>query len=95
MELLKQTIIDKITEYQKISLFFHEIPDFDALGSCFALKSYINVKFPEKEVRIIGFDVLDTTFAKGYFDFDQQHVPNEFLADSLGIILDTANEQRV
>jgi phosphoesterase RecJ-like protein len=95
MEFLKQTIINKITDYQKISLFFHEVPDFDGLGACFALQNFLNNKFPNKEVKIIGFDVLDRTFGKDYFEFNQEHVPNEFLSDSLGIILDTANEQRV
>jgi phosphoesterase RecJ-like protein len=95
MNFLKTAIINKITECAKISLFFHEVPDFDALGACYALKRYIRDLFPEKEVAIIGLDVLDESFSKGFFSFDKQHVPNDFLTDSLGIILDTANEQRV
>lgn len=95
MEFLKETIINKIIEYPKISLFFHEVPDFDALGACFGLKSFINNKYPDKEVRIIGFDVLDKDFEKNYFEFNSDHVPNEYLSESLGIILDTANELRV
>jgi phosphoesterase RecJ-like protein len=95
MDFLKTAIINKITEYAKISLFFHEVPDFDALGACYALKRYVRDLFPEKEVAIIGLDVLDESFSKGFFSFDKQHVPNDFLTDSLGIILDTANEQRV
>jgi phosphoesterase RecJ-like protein len=95
MDFLKTAIINKINEYQNISLFFHEVPDFDALGACYALKRYIRDAFPEKDVSIIGLDVLDESFAKGFFQFDKKHVPNEFLAQSLGIILDTANEQRI
>ncbi|MDR3257887.1 MAG: bifunctional oligoribonuclease/PAP phosphatase NrnA [Mycoplasmataceae bacterium] len=95
MDFLKTAIINKIKEYEKISLFFHEVPDFDALGACYALKRYIRDVSPEKEVAIIGLDVLDESFAKGFFSFDKRHVPNEFLSQSLGIILDTANEQRI
>jgi phosphoesterase RecJ-like protein len=95
MDFLKTAIINKIKEYEKISLFFHEVPDFDALGACYALKRYIRDVSPEKEVAIIGLDVLDESFAKGFFSFDKRHIPNEFLSQSLGIILDTANEQRI
>ena len=95
MKFLQKLIIDKITHYRKISLFFHEIPDFDALGSCFALKRFIKDKFPEKEVHIIGLDILDETFSKGFFEFNLTHVNNDFIRESLGIILDVANETRI
>ena len=95
MKFLQKLIIDKITHYRKISLFFHEIPDFDALGSCFALKRFIKDTFPEKEVHIIGLDILDETFSKGFFEFNLTHVNNDFIRESLGIILDVANENRI
>jgi phosphoesterase RecJ-like protein len=95
MDFLKTAIISKINAYQKISLFFHEVPDFDALGACYAVKRFIKDIAPEKEIAIIGLDVLDESFAKGLFLFDKQHVPNDFINESLGIILDTANEQRI
>jgi phosphoesterase RecJ-like protein len=95
MDFLKTAIINKINEYQKISLFFHEVPDFDALGACYAIKRFIRDIAPEKEVAIIGLDVLEESFSRGLFIFDKQHVTNSFLTESLGIILDTANEQRI
>jgi nanoRNase/pAp phosphatase (c-di-AMP/oligoRNAs hydrolase) len=95
MDFLKKAIIDKILEHNKISLFFHEVPDFDALGACHAMRRYIKDIHPEKEVQIIGLDVLDESFAKNFFEFDKKHIPNSFVADSLGIILDVANEQRI
>lgn len=95
MDFLQETIINKIKQYNKISLFFHEIPDFDALGACFALKKFIHDIYPEKEVNIIGLDILDESFAKNFFTFPKEHVPNSFLSESLGIILDTANEARI
>lgn len=95
MDFIEKIIIDKIMEFSKISLFFHEIPDFDALGASYALKQYISSKFPNKTVQIIGLDILDPIFSKGYFVFNNDHISNDFLSDSLGIILDTSNEQRV
>ena len=95
MNFIQKKIIEKITEYNKIALFFHEIPDFDALGSCFALKTFLTDKFHKKQVKIVGLDILDPNFGKEYFHFDKTHVTNEFLKDSLGIVLDVANESRV
>ena len=95
MTLIEKTIIQKITQYEKISLFFHEIPDFDALGACYALRHFLCTKFPEKKVNIIGLDILDPIFQKDYFEFDTTNVPNDEIVGSLGIILDTSNEDRV
>ncbi len=95
MEFIKKTIIEKINSYNKISLFFHEVPDFDALGACYGLKRFIKDIAPEKEVKIIGLDIIDDFFSKRFFEFDHTHVGNSFISQSLGIILDTANEQRI
>ena len=95
MTLIQKSIAQKISEYQKISLFFHEIPDFDALGSVFALKQFLINKFPNMKVNIIGLDTLDPVFQKDYFEFDRTIIPNSELHDSLGIICDTSNENRV
>ncbi len=95
MNFIVNNIINKITKYNKISIFFHEIPDFDTLGAAFALQQYIRNKFPEKEIHIIGLDILDPSFLKGYFPPHPDHIPNNFIDDSLGIIVDTSNEKRV
>lgn len=95
MTFIEKQIIEKIEKYNNISLFFHEIPDFDALGSCFALKLYLNDKYPEKQIEIIGLDILSDSFANNLFVFEHKHITNNFLKDSLGIILDTANVKRV
>lgn len=92
---LKQTIINKIDDYTNISIFFHEQPDFDALGSAFALQFFIKTKYPQKEVKIIGLDILPDRFGSTLFSFDKKHVPNEFLANSLGIVLDTSTSNRI
>lgn len=92
---VKETIVKKIEQYENIAIFFHELPDLDALGSSYGLQYFLKTKYPNKDVRIIGLDTLSTQFQSGMYDFDKRHVPNEFLANSLGIILDTANASRI
>lgn len=92
-----EIIIKKIQEYDKISLFFHERPDFDALGSCFAVREFIYDNFKNKTVKIIGLDTLPSLYGSTLFKFEPEinSASNEFIASSLGIISDTANTARV
>ncbi|BAC44375.1 bifunctional oligoribonuclease/PAP phosphatase NrnA [Malacoplasma penetrans] len=94
---ITEIIIKKIEEYENISLFFHERPDFDALGSCFAVREFINDNFKNKNVKIIGLDTLSELYGSSLFKFDaeQNASSNEFISSSLGIISDTANTARV
>lgn len=97
MKSILDAILSKIDIYDNISLFFHERPDFDALGSCFALKEFINSNFKNKKVKIIGLDTLPEIYGSTLFKFDKKEnaASDEFLASSLGIISDTANASRV
>lgn len=95
MIVAKEIIVKKIEQYENIAIFFHELPDLDALGSSYGLLYFIKTKYPNKDVRIIGLDTLSTRFQNNMYDFDKRHVPNEFLTNSLGIILDTANAARI
>lgn len=90
-------IIDKIRNYENISLFFHERPDFDALGSCFALREYIKDNFPSKNVKIIGLDSLSPIYGSTLFTFESKlnAASDDYIKSSLGIISDTANSSRV
>lgn len=92
-----KVIIEKIKEFDNISLFFHERPDFDALGSCFAVREFIKANFENKNVKIVGLDTLPQLYGSSLFLFDpqQNRTTDEFLASSLGIISDTANTARV
>lgn len=94
---ITEIIIKKIQEYENISLFFHERPDFDALGSCFAVREFIYDNFSNKVVKIIGLDTLSELYGSGLFKFDSNlnKASNEFISSSLGIISDTANTARV
>lgn len=95
MKDVKQIIIEKIEQYDNIAIFFHELPDLDALGSSYALQFFLQTKYPGKDIRIIGLDTLESQFQNNLFFFDKNHVPNDFLTKSLGIVLDTANSSRI
>lgn len=92
-----EIIIKKINEYDKISLFFHERPDFDTLGSCFAVREFIYDNFENKTVKIIGLDTLPALYGSTLFDFEPEinSASDEFISTSLGIISDVANTARV
>lgn len=94
---IAEIIIKKIEEYDNISLFFHERPDFDALGSCFAVREFIYDNFKNKVVKIIGLDTLPALYGSTLFNFEPELnlASNEFISSSLGIISDTANTARV
>ena len=95
MDIIKQEIIKKIKKYQNIAIFFHEVPDFDTLGSSFAFCDFLKAKFPKKNIKIVGLDILDESFGKNIFIFPKDHVENSFLKNAIGVIFDTANNSRV
>ena len=89
---IKQTIFNKIKEYDRIMLFRHVRNDGDCVGATKGLKEIIKSTWPEKEVLLI-----DTDTAK-YLEFmgpEDEPVADEMYADALGIVLDTASEARI
>ena len=47
-------ILNAIKRYDRIAIFRHEKPDFDALGSQMGLATWIKDNFPDKEVHVLG-----------------------------------------
>ena len=89
---IKQTILNKIKEYDTILLFRHVRNDGDCVGATKGMKSLITATWPEKNVYII-----DAETAK-YLEFmgpEDQEVSDEVYASALGIVLDTASEARI
>ncbi len=88
---IKQTILNKIKEYDRILLFRHFRPDGDAVGSTKGLQAIIKATWPEKEVLHVNEDYAT------YLEFmgpENDPVPEEKFADALGIILDTGSIDR-
>lgn len=90
-------IMEKIEEYENIALFFHERPDFDTLGSCYAIKAFIKDNFKNKNVKVIGCDTLSKIYGSTLFDFNKKEnkADKNFFSNALAIISDTADSKRV
>ncbi len=87
-----QAILNKIKEYDKIILFRHFRPDGDATGSTKGLAEIIKTTYPEKKVYLQNEDFSDYLAFLGKED---EILPDEEYADALGIVLDTATQERI
>lgn len=85
-------IFNTIKKYNKITIFRHEFADPDALGSQFGLKQLIQDNFSDKEVFAVGQNVKSLN---GTIFPTMDEVSDEFIKDSLVIVLDTANVMRI
>lgn len=91
-----ELLLKKIKEFEKISIFVHTLPDPDALGSAFALKFWISLNFPKKEISVIGINKIKKNKFNNFFkEFKNTEFNDEQIKNSLGIIVDTANNTRV
>lgn len=82
-----EKLLDKVKNYNNISIFRHVRPDGDAVFSQVALKEFIESNFKNKHVEVIGKDEYDL--------FPYSNVSSEkFVSSSLAIVLDTATLTR-
>ena len=89
---VKQQILNKIKEYDRIMLFRHVRNDGDCVGATKGMKRILQLSFPQKEIYLI-----DTDLAK-YLEFmgpEDEEIPDEMYAEALGIVIDTASEARI
>ena len=87
-----KVIFDKIKEYDRIVIFRHKRPDGDAVGSTLGLRGILRLSFPSKEIVVNNSDYSDYV---GFLGDEDTHCSDEFYAEALGIIIDTATEDRV
>ncbi|MCX5775232.1 MAG: DHH family phosphoesterase [Firmicutes bacterium] len=86
-------IYKAIKNYDKIVVFRHQMPDFDALGTQMGLVMWLKDNFPAKEIHYVGDDHVSFT--------PRLYPPMEIMEDSwfqqkfLAIVLDTGNSDRV
>ncbi len=85
-------ILDKIKEYKKIILFRHYRPDGDAIGSTKGLQAILRATYPEKEIYLQN---VDFSSYLAFLGKEDELLPDEAYADALGIIMDTATQERV
>lgn len=86
-------ILSAIKRYDRIAIFRHSKPDFDALGSQMGLAVWLKDNFPNKEVRVLG-DNHVTFTPRLYPEMDNLN-EDWFKQPFLAIILDTANTSRI
>jgi len=89
---IKQTILDKIKEYDRIFIFRHKRPDGDATGSTKGLQRILQLTYPEKEIVLQNCDFADYMAFLG--DEDQLQ-DDEKYKDALAIVIDTGTMERV
>ena len=84
---------DAIVRFDRIAIFRHEKPDYDAFGSQLGMESFIKDNWPNKEVISVGDDHVTLT-GKCFPEmkvYDDSWFEKEFLA----IILDLSNLDRI
>ena len=89
---VKEQILQKIKEFDRIMIFRHIRNDGDCVGATKGLKRILQLTWPEKEVYLIDADTA------AYLEFmgpEDEPVADELYADALGIVLDTASEARI
>lgn len=89
---LKQQILNKIKEYDKIFISRHQRPDGDAVGSTMGLQKILKLTYPEKQILLVNDDYCDYVAFLGKEDGAQ---PEDAYKDALQIVIDTATVGRI
>lgn len=84
---------NKIKENDRIVIYRHVSPDFDALGSQMGLYQWIKDNFPNKDVHYIGENHV--TFMPDLFPYAEELDEKWFLSPHLAITIDVSNFRRV
>jgi phosphoesterase RecJ-like protein len=88
-----QRIYKAILKFNRIIVFRHQIPDFDALGTQMGLVSWLKDNFPTKEIHFVGDDHV--TFTPRLYPFMEILEDSWFSQPFLSIIVDTGNKERI
>lgn len=93
---MKKELLSQIKKHNRIIIQRHQKPDGDALGSQFGLREIIKLRFPEKEVLVVGsLSEFQDNSIRNIFKEEFDEVKPEDYNGSLAIIVDTANVDRI
>lgn len=84
-------LLNRIKKYDNICIFGHISPDGDCYGAQMALKSFLNRTFKDKNIYVLGTGFKKATHYFGEMD----NVDDEIVKNSLGILLDVSDLERV
>ncbi len=89
---IKQAILQKIKDYDRIIIMRHFRADGDAVGSTKGFQRILQLTFPEKEIYLLN---EDSSEYLSFLGGEDEPIADEKYADALGIVLDTGNVDRV
>ena len=82
-----------IRQYNRVAIFRHVMPDFDALGTQMGLYYFLKDNFPEKEIKVLGDNHV--TFTPRLFPEMDRINDSWFNEPFLAIIVDVSNKSRI
>lgn len=86
-------LLKKIQEYDTIIIYRHKSPDFDALGSQYGLKMWIQDNFKDKKVYAVG-DLHPTLF-ESLYPLPDNLTESDYNKKHLAIVCDVSNRKRI
>lgn len=89
---IKQSILDKIKQYDRIIITRHFRPDGDAIGSTKGLARMLELSFPQKEILVSN---EDSSEYLAFLGGDDSPVSDDKFSDALVIVCDTATTDRI
>ena len=89
MEICHQ-LLEQIKKYDTIIIHRHMRADPDALGSQVGLKELLQYNFPDKKIKVVGYDLPTLTWLAKMDEVEDQEFEG-----ALAIICDTANTARI
>ena len=87
------TLLSLIKKHNRIVVFRHIMPDYDALGTQMGLATWIKDNFQNKEVHVVGDNHV--TFTPRLFPEMERLNDEWFNNDFLAIIVDVGNKSRI
>ena len=82
-----------VKKYDRICVFRHIKPDFDAMGSQMGLYTFLKENFPEKEIHYVGDNHV--TFTPRLFPETERLNDAWFQKDFLAIVVDVGDDERI
>lgn len=83
-----EKLLDKIKQFDKITIYRHVRPDGDCMFSALAFYSFLKDNFKNKSIKLLGYEKFDLISKN-------DTASDKFIMNSLAIVLDTATTARV